>query len=75
MIKTIINYRNSFVIGEHMKKILGILTGLALAVPVTFAQTAEPTPMQLVWSIFAVAAIVLLFTIYHLHLEGKSKKR
>src|SRR3989344_3786503 len=53
----------------------GIRLSFGISFAVTFAQTAEPTPMQLVWSIFAVAAIVLLFTIYHLHLEGKGKKR
>ena len=54
-----------------MRKLLALLFGI----PAAFAQITEPTPMQLVWSIFAVAAIVLLFTVYHLHLEGKSKKR
>jgi len=33
------------------------------------------TPMQVVWSIFAVAVIVLLFTLYHMHLEKKTVKR
>ena len=54
-----------------MKKLLALLA----AVPVAFAQPTEPTPMQLVWSIFAVAVIVLLFTLYHLHLERKNKKK
>lgn len=38
---------------------------------------AELTPMQIVWSIFATAVIVMLFTLYHMHLEkkGKSKKK
>ncbi len=55
-----------------MKKILAFL----LVVPAVLAQVVEPpTPMQMVWSVFAVATIVFLFAIYHLHLESKNKKR
>ena len=36
---------------------------------------ATLTPMQVVWSIFAAAVIVLLFTLYHMHLEKKAGKK
>lgn len=52
-----------------MKKLLALLLG----VPAVFAQAENPTPMQLVWSIFAVAVIVFLFAAYHQHLEHVNK--
>lgn len=36
---------------------------------------AELTPMQLIWSIFTVAVIVMLFVLYHLHLEKRHKDK
>ncbi len=38
-------------------------------------EVVTPTPIQLVWSIFAVAVIVILFTIYHVHLEKTQRKK
>lgn len=40
-----------------------------------FMSFATMTPMQWVWSIFAIAVIVLLFILYHLHLEKKHGKK
>ena len=34
----------------------------------------QPTAMQLIWSVFAVAVIVALFALHHLYLEEKHKK-
>ncbi|MEK6888081.1 MAG: hypothetical protein AABX14_03995 [Candidatus Aenigmatarchaeota archaeon] len=32
------------------------------------------TPVQLVWSVFAVSVIVILFILYHIHLKTKKRR-
>lgn len=56
-----------------------LLAAMAILPSAVMAQTdtisSNLTPIQLVWTLFATAAIVLLFVLYHLHLESKRKGR
>ena len=51
-----------------------ILDGAIMIAAIMSLMAFSFTPVQLVWSLFAVSVIVILFILYHMHLKTKKRR-